>query len=132
MAVSAVAPIGGCVAQLGGRSYPLVLRNGEIERFERQHDIGVFDVFDKLLGNGVAQVRHIRDLIALGLVGGGLSDMEADAIVSELPPSENLKMRGVAQNLLVAAFIPPGEDKKKGPAGSRVKRGPKSTTQDQK
>jgi len=113
MPITAEAPAGGIVEQLGGESRPLVLRNGEIERFERQHNIGIFEVLDQLLGNGNPQARHCRDLVALGLVGGGLPDKTADHIVSALPPHENHHIRAIAQDLLFVAFVPPDLDKKK-------------------
>ncbi|MEH6391116.1 MAG: GTA-gp10 family protein [Sulfitobacter sp.] len=104
--------MGGTLEQLGGESRPLILRNGEIERFERQHGLGIFAMLDQLLGKGEPQARHCRDLVALGLVGGGLNDKTADKLVDDMPPSENHKIRAMAQDLLLAAFLPP-EDKKK-------------------
>ena len=73
MPITADAPLGGTLEQLGGESRPLILRNGEIERFERQHGLGIFAMLDQLLGKGEPQARHCRDLVALGLVGGGLT-----------------------------------------------------------
>ncbi|WP_339764954.1 GTA-gp10 family protein [uncultured Sulfitobacter sp.] len=112
MPITADAPLGGTLEQLGGESRPLILRNGEIERFERQHGLGIFAMLDQLLGKGEPQARHCRDLVALGLVGGGLNDKTADKLVDDMPPSENHKIRAMAQDLLLAAFLPP-EDKKK-------------------
>lgn len=113
MPITAEAPAGGIVEQLGGESRPLILRNGEIERFERQHGLGIFAMLDQLLGKGEPQARHCRDLVALGLVGGGLADKSADKIVADLPPHENHRVRAMAQDLILAAFIPPDLDKKK-------------------
>ena len=130
MPITADAPAGGTMEQLGGESRPLILRNGEIERFERQHGLGIFAVLDQLLGKGDPQARHCRDLLALGLVGGGLNDKSADKIIDELPPNENHHIRAMAQDLLLAAFIPPDKSKKKADdlAGSSVKTPRKSTT----
>ena len=129
MPITADAPAGGTMEQLGGESRPLVLRNGEIERFERQHDLGIFAMLDQLLGKGEPQARHCRDLVALGLVGGGLNDKSADALIDGLPPSENHRIRAMAQDLLLAAFIPPEELKKKvdDSAGSSAPSAPKNT-----
>ncbi len=113
MPITAEAPAGGTLEQLGGESRPLILRNGEIERFERQHNLGIFTLLQQLHGNGDPQARHCRDLVALGLVGGGLNDKTADKLVDDLPPSENHRIRAMAQDLLFAAFIPAEEDKKK-------------------
>ncbi|MCA1481692.1 gene transfer agent family protein, partial [Bradyrhizobium sp. NBAIM08] len=79
-----------------------------IERFEEQYSpFGVFGLWDQLMGRGEApQVRHVRDLVALGLVGGGLPDREADAVVAALPPSENLRLRSIAKALLGVTFLP--------------------------
>lgn len=120
MPITANAPAGGTIEQLGGESRPLILRNAEIERFERQHGFGIFAMLDQLLGRGDPQARHCRDLVALGLVGGGLADKSADRLVDDLPPSENHRIRAMAQDLVLAAFTPPDWDKKKAdePVGS--------------
>lgn len=106
MAISGTAPH--IEEQIGGQDRRLLLRNGEIERFEAQYaPFGIFELFDQLFGRGPApQVRHVRDLIALGMVGGGMTDKQADAVVSALPPSENMTLRLVAQRLLGVTFIP--------------------------
>jgi len=128
MPITADAPLGGTLEQLGGESRPLILRNGEIERFERQHGLGIFAMLDQLLGKCEPQARHCRDLVALGLVGGGLNDKTADKLVDDMPPSENHKIRAMAQDLLLAAFLPP-EDKKKADdlAGSSAPSAPTNT-----
>lgn len=129
MPITAEAPAGGIIEQLGGESRPLILRNGEIERFERQHSLGIFAMLDQLLGKGEPQARHCRDLVALGLVGGGLPDKTADKIVDDLPPSENHRIRAMAQDLVLAAFIPADLKKKvDGSDGSSSKSAPKATT----
>lgn len=94
--------------EIGGKSRRLVLRNGEIERFEVQYaPFGIFALWDQLFGRGAApQVRHVRDLVALGLVGGGMGDAQADALVASLPPSENPRLRAIAQRLLGVTFLP--------------------------
>jgi hypothetical protein len=121
MAISSTAPH--VEEQIGGQRRRLLLRNGEIERFEAQHaPLGIFELFDQLFGRGPApQVRHVRDLVALGLVGGGMTDRAADDLVASLPPSDNLDLRSTAQRLLGVTFIPAVLDKpaKKRGAGSR-------------
>jgi hypothetical protein len=131
MAISGSAPH--ITEQIGGESRRLLIRNGEIERFEAQHaakivdgveytGTGIFELFDQLFGRGAApQVRHVRDLIALGLVGGGMSDRAADALIAALPPSENAHLRLVAQRLLGVTFLPAvlEQSRKKRRAGSR-------------
>ena len=129
MPITAEAPAGGIIEQLGGESRPMLLRNGEIERFERQHNIGIFEIVRQLLGDGNVQARHCRDLVALGLVGGGLADKTADTLVDGLPPYENHRLRSMAQDLVFAAFVPPDDGKKKadGSDGSSGKTAPKAT-----
>ena len=128
MGLAAKAPAGGVAADIGGRSRPLVLRNAEIERFEAHYDVGLFDILHGFLGRGSApQVRHVRDLVALGLIGGGMTDSAADALIGGLPPSENTALRIVAHDLVLMAFVPPvrGEEKKSDLDGSA----PISTTE---
>lgn len=100
--------------QIGGENRRLLLRNGEIERFEEQYaPFGIFELFDQLFGRGPApQARHVRDLIALGLVGAGMADKAADALISSVPPSENLALRLIAQRLIGITFIPSVLDQK--------------------
>lgn len=108
---------------IGGTPRRLLLRNGEIERFEVQHaPFGIFQLWDQLFGRAEApQVRHVRDLVALGLVGGGMTDRAADALVADLGPQENVRLRGIAQRLLGVTFWPEALDGpgKKKAAGSR-------------
>ena len=119
----AIAKTGTYEEQIGGQTRRLLLRNGEIERFEAQYSpFGIFELFDQLFGRGPApQARHVRDLIALGLVGGGLTDKQADAVIAALPPSENLNLRRIAQRLIGVTFIPAVLDDKpeKPEAGSQ-------------
>ncbi|WP_420415925.1 GTA-gp10 family protein [Marinovum algicola] len=107
---------------VGGKEYPLKLRNGEIERFEMQHaPLGLYELFDQLAGNGPApQVRHVRDIVALGLVGGGMSDRAADMLIADLGPEHNTDLRKTAWRLVGATFFPVilDESGKKKPDGS--------------
>lgn len=109
--------------EIGGEIRPLLLRNAELERFEVQYaPFGVFELWDQLFGRGPApQVRHVRDIVALGLVGAGMTDRAADALIASLPPSENFALRQIAHALLGVTFIPDVLDAKPGKrkAGSR-------------
>jgi hypothetical protein len=124
MSIASTSP--GLEEVIGGQSRRLLLRNGEIERFEIQYaPFGIFALWEQLFGRGdQPQVRHVRDLIALGLVGGGMKDLAADELVKSLPPSENLALRQIAQRLLGVTFLPavakPAVKKKE--AGSRRSR----------
>lgn len=121
MAVAGTDPV--LTETICGQDRRLLLRNGEIERFEAQYaPFGIFELFDQLFGRGPApQVRHVRDLIALGLIGGGMSDRAADDLVASLPPAENLRLRETAQRLMGVTFFPAvlDEKPKKPAAGSR-------------
>lgn len=102
------------VERIGGADRRLILRNGEIERFEAQYSpFGIFDLWARFVGDvdQCPQARHCRDLLALALVGGGMSDRAADDLVASLPPSANGQILGVASRVLAAAFVPvdPGE-----------------------
>lgn len=109
---------------LGGRRRKLKLRNAEIERFESLHG-GIFDMWRQLIGEVPGlKAAACRDLVALALVGGGCPDREAERIVADLDPSENFRLRAIAQRALGFAFFPqvlveaPGKPR----AGSRAKR----------
>lgn len=93
---------------VGGVRRPLVLTNAEIERFEVQHaPFGIYDLWDRLFERGPEpQARHVRDLVALGLVGAGMTDRLADDLIASLPPADNLALREVARRLLGVTFIP--------------------------
>lgn len=117
MSITAEAPEGGVIVQLGGSSRPLLLRNGEIERFEKHHDLSIFVMLDMALAK-TAKSHHCRDLVALGLVGAGMSDEDADKLVSELAPHQNLAISNAATKVIFAAFLDPDAKKKDDQDGS--------------
>lgn len=126
MAIAGTAPV--IEEEIGGVSRRLLLRNSEIERFEAQHQIGIFQLFDQLFGRGPApQLRHVRDLIALAMVGGGMSDRAADAAMADVGPDQALHLREVAQRVIGVAFIPSVLDAESGKkkAGSRPPKPPR-------
>jgi hypothetical protein len=117
MTITAEAPRGGVVEYIGGTSYTFILRNREIERFEDKHR-GIFELWDGFFGNGKKpSSREVRDILALGLVGGGKKDHEADRIILAAQPEDLLRLYGIAQAVLGVAFMPDamteGEVKKK-------------------
>ncbi|MEL7281347.1 MAG: GTA-gp10 family protein [Pseudomonadota bacterium] len=114
MSILAEAPLGGIVGEINGNSYPMVLRIAEIERFEKHHDFGVFGLFDQLLDRGGSvKLTYCRDIVALSLIGGGLTERAADQVLADCPTHAALALRGLAQELLLAAFVPPDAAKKK-------------------
>lgn len=124
-----IASSGAHQEMIGGLRRPMVLRNGEIERFEVQHaPVGIFTLWDQLFGRGEPQVRHVRDLVALGLVGGGMADREADELIASLGPQENFALRGIAQRLIGITFLPASDGaSKKKRGGSRRAQPPGAT-----
>ena len=111
MTITAEAPRGGLVEELGEATHTFVLRNREIERFEDKHR-GIFDLWDGFYRGGKKpSSTEVRDLLALALVGGGLRDAEADKVLSDCTPGELLRLYAIAQAALGAAFMPDIGDK---------------------
>ena len=110
MGIAAKAPRGGLAERLAGASRVLVLRNAEIERFEDQRG-SVFDLWEGFFGRGAKPTAAaVRDLVALGLVGGGMPDEKADALVEGLGPDANPQLFKIGQALLGVAFMPDAAD----------------------
>ena len=106
MAITAEAPRGGVVENIGGVSCTLILRCKEIERFEDKHR-GVFDLWDGFFWRGQKPTSsEVRDLVALALVGGGKTDAEADKIVEAGGAASLLLYYQLAQAVLGVAFMP--------------------------
>lgn len=106
MAITAEAPRGGVVDQIGDATYTMILRNREIERFEDKHR-GIFEVWDGFYDRGrKPNSTEVKDLVALALVGGGLSDIKADKIVSDAGPQALMKFYALAQSVIGVAFMP--------------------------
>lgn len=106
MAITAEAPRGGVVEEIDGVTYTLILRNREIERFEDKHR-GIFEIWDGFFSRGQKpSSNEVKDLIALALVGGGLTDKQADIIVEKGGPESLFKFYQIAQAVLGVAFMP--------------------------
>jgi len=112
MAITAEAQRGGIVETIGDATYPFKLRNREIERFEDKYR-GIFDLWDGFFSRGTKPTsKEVRDLVALGLVGGGMKDAQADAVINDCTPEDLLRLYQIAQALLGVAFMPDvGEEK---------------------
>jgi len=119
MAITAEAPRGGVVEYLGDASHVFLLRNREIERFEDKHR-GIFDLFDGLFGRGTRpHSREVRDILALALVGGGMKDHEADAVMSRCTPADLNRMYAIAQAVVGVAFMPDAVDEAQSEASKK-------------
>lgn len=106
MSITAEAPRGGVVEYIGDASYTFILRNREIERFEDKHR-GIFDLWDGFFGRGKKPTStEVRDIAALGLVGGGKKDQEADKIVANCTPADLMRLFQIAQATVGVAFMP--------------------------
>ena len=106
MAITAEAPRGGVVEQIGDATYTLLLRNQEIERFEDRHR-GIFELWDGFFDRGKKPTtKEVRDLLAYALVGGGLNDAQADAVICGGGPDRMLRYYELAQAVLGVAFMP--------------------------
>jgi len=106
MGVAIAAPRGGLAETLAGARRVLILGNGEIERFEDQHT-GIFTIWAGFQGRGdEPTATRVRDLVALGLIGGGMADLDADALVAGLGPDHNPALFQIAHALVGVAFYP--------------------------
>lgn len=106
MAITAEAQRGGIVETLGDATYSFKLRNREIERFEDKYR-GIFDLWDGFFSRGTKPTsKEVRDLVALGLVGGGMKDAQADAVINDCAPEDLMRLYQIAQAVLGIAFMP--------------------------
>jgi len=114
--ISAKAPRGGLAEKLAGRSRKMILRNAEIERFEDQH-CGIFQAWDGFVGKSEKPTStQVRDIVALGLIGAGMDDEKADALLDKLGPDQLPKLYAIAQGLIGVAFMPDAADEGETPA----------------
>ena len=110
MTITAEAPRGGVAEYIGDTSYIFRLRNREIERFEDKHR-GIFDLWEGMFGRGSKPTStEVRDLLALGLVGGGMKDADADRVISAATPADLMRLYQIAQAVLGVAFMPDAMD----------------------
>lgn len=106
MTILAEAPRGGLVEELNGAACTFLLRNREIEMFEDKHR-GIFDVWEGFFGSGKKPTsKEVKDLIALGLVGGGMKPDRADKTVKALGPDSLMQMYSICQAMVGIAFMP--------------------------
>jgi len=110
MTITAQAPRGGVVEYINGTSYAFVLRNREIERFEDKHR-GIFDFWEGVFGRGrKPSSTEVRDIVALGLVGGGMKDHDADKVLMQCGPDQLMHLFQLAQAIVGVAFMPDAMD----------------------
>lgn len=106
MSIASDAPRGGFTDTLAGHVRTFCLTNAEIERFEDKHR-GVFALWDAFFSNGQSPTAtEVKDILALGLIGGGMTPPDADRVVKDLKPEHLLEAYQLAQAVLGAAFMP--------------------------
>lgn len=105
--------------EIGGVRRPLLLRAGEIERFEEVcAPVGIYEVWDGFMGRArTPSATQVKLLLALGLVGAGMADAAAEKVMNDLPTSDLPNSFEQAKRLLGATFFPAvrasGEEGKK-------------------
>ena len=86
---------------------------------------GVTLYLDGFFGRGTKPTStEVKDLLALGLVGGGMKDVDADRVIANCSPADLMRIYQIAQAVLGVAFMPEvGEatDVKKKPKQSQAK-----------
>lgn len=106
MSITAAAPRGGVAEYIGDASYVFRLRNREIERFEDKHR-GIFELWEGFFERGKKPTsKEVKDILALGLVGGGMKDHEADEVIAKSTPEDLLRFYQIAQAVVGIAFMP--------------------------
>ena len=106
MTITAEAPRGGVAEYIGDTSYVFRLRNREIERFEDKHR-GIFELWEGFFERGKKPTsKEVKDILALGLVGGGMKDHEADEVIAKSTPEDLLRFYQIAQAVVGIAFMP--------------------------
>ena len=106
MTITAEAPRGGVAEYIGDASYVFRLRNREIERFEDKHR-GIFELWEGFFERGKKPTsKEVKDILALGLVGGGMKDHEADEVIAKSTPEDLLRFYQIAQAVVGVAFMP--------------------------
>jgi len=107
----------------GDGTYSFRLGWGELQKLQEACDAGPFAIFDRL-GDKSFKVQDIREVLRLGLIGGGLEPSKALSLVrdwiEERPLLENVP---IAQVVLSAALVgaPEEETIKKPQAAGKAK-----------
>lgn len=91
-------------AEFGGQRHVLALRLGELQRLEAETDTALERLF-WTVSAGDGKLAQLRSILRLGLVGGGLTEAEAEAAVAQWFEAESLvKIRVAASGLLMHAL----------------------------
>lgn len=104
-------------AVFAGRRRKFELRFGEIEELERLAGAGIGEIVVRL-GTHRFRQADIRETIRLGLVGGGLNEAEATAIVmysvDGVPFGETIRLAADIMNALIKGIPDTGKNAAEG------------------
>lgn len=91
---------------------------GELRLLQDKHDLGPM-AFEAIFRGGAWRAEHLADVIRFGLIGGGMTEAEADKLVtSTIQAGYLLRYVPLAHEIILAALGPntPEEAPKKPPA----------------
>lgn len=114
----------------GDGTHQFALRWGELVLLQEATDVGPYVVLDRLAGLGW-RLEDIREVIRLGLIGGGLEPAKAVKLVrryvEERPPLENVT---IAYAILMAALMG-APDEPVGEPSAADQQSPSTTSQEE-
>lgn len=100
------APANGTVAFLAGEERALLLRMGEIEKYEDRFG-GIYALMDRFAGDGVfPDSREVLAILRLGMIGAGETPQTAQDVIDGIETGELLMCAAAAQKLVMAAMTP--------------------------
>ena len=99
------APRGAIKGTVGDREYVFCLTMGAIERWEDKHPSGIYR-FLADIGEGKVTLSESKDLLAVGLVGAGMTDKEAKAVVDSWKARDIFDLPPLASRLINESVFP--------------------------
>jgi len=110
---------------LGGGDYLFRLGYGELRMLQEACDAGPLWIAQRIKGDQ-CRVEDIRETLRIGLIGGGMNDMEARRIVEREVEPRLFAYRETAYMVILAAVLGPDDEKSegkaKGAAGRKARR----------
>ena len=103
------APRGATKGTVGGKEYTFRLTMEAIERWEDKHPAGIYR-FLADIGEGKVTLSQSKDLLAVGLVGAGLSEKEAKAVIDGWKARDIFDLPPIASRLINEAVFPADSD----------------------
>ena len=99
------APRGAIKGTVGDKEYVFRLTMGAIERWEDKHPTGIYR-FLADIGEGKVTLSASKDLLAVGLVGAGMPEREAKAVVDSWNPRDIFDLPPLASKLINESVFP--------------------------